>query len=78
MCDEYCLKMELPIPPKIRSRHGRVHNLKCLQEDLTTLTDLKESHKCKLLVLDTDSADAEYPISSNKHLVSNKYHTNDT
>ena len=34
-----------PLPPKIRSRPGGVHNLKCLQEDFTTLTDLKKSHK---------------------------------
>ena len=26
-----------PPPPKIRSRRGREHNLKCLQEDFTTL-----------------------------------------
>ena len=49
-----------PSAPKIRSTNWRVHNLKCLQEEVTTLTDLKKSHKRNVgLVLDTDSADAE-------------------
>ena len=47
MGGEYCLKMNLIAPPprKIRSRHERLHNLKCLQEDFTTLNNLKKYHK---------------------------------
>ena len=47
MGGEYYLKMELnpPPPPKIRSRRGREHNFKCLQEDFTTLNDYKKYDK---------------------------------
>ena len=72
------MELNLPPPPKVRSRHGRVQNLKCLQEDVTILTDLEKTDECKLLVLDTDSADAEYHISSKKRLVSNEHCVIDT